>query len=119
MNLIPPPSTLPPGSRVWAYLRDSGGDNQDRSIARQLESIQTYCAQHRLELVHVYKDEARSGTTTAGREAFHRMIAQSDKEEDRPAGLLLWSFSRFARNLDDGTYYKSRLRRNNIFIHSL
>jgi site-specific DNA recombinase len=119
MNLIPPPSTLPPGSTVWAYLRDSGGDNQDRSITRQLEVIQDYCARHRLELVHVYRDEAKSGTTTAGRDDFMRMIAQSDKHENNPDGLLLWSFSRFGRNLDDATYYKSRLRRNDIIIHSL
>ena len=119
MNLIPPPSTLPPGSTVWAYLRDSGGENQDRSINRQLEAIQAYCAQYRLELVRVFKDEARSGTTTAGRDDFHRMIAQSDQDRDNPTGLLLWSFSRFGRNLDDATYYKSRLRRNDIIIHSL
>lgn len=119
MNLLPPPSTLPPGSTVWCYLRDSGGDKQDRSIARQLEAIEAYCAQYRLQLVHVYQDEAKSGTTTAGREDFTRMINQSDKQTDNPAGLLLWSFSRFGRNLDDATYYKSRLRRNNIIIHSL
>ena len=119
MNLIPPPSTLPQGSTVWAYLRDSGGENQDRSITRQLEVIQAYCAQHRLELVHVYRDEAKSGTSTAGRDDFMRMIAQSDKHENNPDGLLLWSFSRFGRNLDDATYYKSRLRRNDIIIHSL
>ena len=119
MNLLPPPSTLPPCSTVWAYLRDSGGDTQDRSISRQLESIQAYCKQHQLQLVHVYKDIAKSGTTTAGRDDFHRMIAQSDQKENNPAGLLLWSFSRFGRNLDDATYFKARLRRNDIIIHSL
>ena len=119
MNLLPPPSTLPPGSTVWAYLRDSGGDTQDRSISRQLESIQAYCKQHKLQLVHIFKDVAKSGTTTAGRDDFHRMIAQSDQMEDNPAGLLLWSFSRFGRNLDDATYFKARLRRNDIIIHSL
>ncbi len=119
MNLLPPPSTLPKGSTVWAYLRDSGGDNQDRSIARQLEVIQGYCAKYRLELVHVYKDEARSGTTTAGRDDFLRMIDRSEQKEGNPAGLLLWSFSRFGRNADDAQYYKSRLRRNGIVIHSL
>jgi site-specific DNA recombinase len=119
MNLLPPPSTLPPSSTVWAYLRDSGGEHQDRSIPRQLEAIQAYCKQHRLQLIHIYQDEAKSGTTTAGRDDFHRMIAQSDTHINNPTGLLLWSFSRFGRNLDDATYYKSRLRRNDIIIHSL
>lgn len=118
-NLLSPPSTLPPGSTVWAYLRDSGGENQDRSISRQLEAIQEYCKTHQLQLVHVWKDEARSGTTTAGRDDFHRMIAQSKDIESNPMGLLLWNYARFARDLDDSTYYKSLLRRNGLVIHSL
>ena len=109
MNLLPPPSTLPPGSTVWAYLRDSGGQDQDRSIKRQLESIQDYCKAHQLQLVHVFKDEARSGTSTAGREDFQRMIAQSKHLESNPMGLLIWNYARFARDLDDSTYYKSLL----------
>lgn len=119
MNLLPPPSTLPPGSTVWAYLRDSGGQDQDRSINRQLEAIQEYCRAHQLQLVHVWKDEARSGTTTAGRDDFQRMINQSKELESNPMGLLLWNYARFARDLDDSTYYKSLLRRNGLIIHSL
>jgi len=34
-------------------------------------------------------------------------------------GLLLWNYARFARDLDDSTYYKSLLRRNGLIIHSL
>ena len=119
MNLLPPPTSLPPGSTVWAYLRDSGGQGQDRSIPRQLEAIQAYCKTHQLQLVHVYKDEAKSGTTTAGRDDFQRMIAKSKEIESNPKGLLLWNYARFARDLDDSTYYKSLLRRNDLIIHSL
>jgi DNA invertase Pin-like site-specific DNA recombinase len=119
MNLLPPPSTLPPGSTVWAYLRDSGGEKQDRSIPRQLEAIIAWCKERQLMLVRVFKDEAKSGTTTAGRDDFHRMIAQSKEIESNPHGLLLWNFARFARELDDSQYYKSFLRRNGLIIHSL
>lgn len=119
MNLLPPPSSLPPGSTVWAYLRDSGGQGQDRSISRQLEAIQAYCKTHQLQLLHVFKDEAKTGTTTAGRDDFQRMIAKSKEIETNPKGLLLWNYARFARDLDDSTYYKSMLRRNDLVIHSL
>lgn len=119
MNLLPPPSTLPAGSNVWSYLRDSGGDSQDRSIHRQLEAIQAYCAEHNLKLVHVYKDEARTGTTTAGRDDFHRLIKLTTLGENLPTGLLLWNYARFARDLDDSQYYKSFIRRAGIVIHSL
>ena len=119
MNLLPPPSTLPPDSTVWAYLRDSGGDSQDRSITRQLEAIQAYCKTHQLQLVHVFKDVAKSGTTTAGRDDFQRMIKASKEDDNLPDGLLLWNYARFARDLDDSTYYKSLIRRAGLIIHSL
>ncbi len=31
------PSTLPPGSIVWDYLRDSGGNAQEMSISQQAQ----------------------------------------------------------------------------------
>lgn len=119
-NHVSPPSTLPPGSIVDTYLRDSGGEKQDRSVARQLEAIQQYCAQHKLQLRHVYKDVAKSGGSTAGRDAFDRMISSTRNETDRPHGILLWNYARFARDLDDSTYYKALLRsKRGIIIHSL
>jgi hypothetical protein len=34
-DYIVPPTTLPPGSVVWGYLRDSGGDAQEQSVHQQ------------------------------------------------------------------------------------
>lgn len=115
-----PPSNLPPGSIVDAYLRDSGGEGQDRSIQRQREAIQAYCQQHGLVLRHVYADAAKSGGSTAGRDQFDRMIASTRDPEARPVAILLWNYARFARDLDDSTYYKALLRsKRGILIHSL
>lgn len=116
----PPPSALPPGSVVDAYLRDSGGEGQDRSIQRQREAIQAYCKNHGLVLRHVYADAAKSGGSTAGRDQFDRLIASTRNPDDRPAAILLWNYARFARDLDDSTYYKALLRsKRGILIHSL
>jgi site-specific DNA recombinase len=119
LNLLPPPSDLPPDSTAWTYLRDSGGEGQDRSIPRQLEAVRAYCAQHRIRLVHVFKDEAKSGTTTAGRDDFNRLYKLAIADEDLPDGLLLWNYARFSRDLDDSQFYKSSIRRQGIIIHSL
>ncbi len=103
-----------------AYLRDSGGEKQDRSVSRQLESIKAYCIKHGLKLRHTYKDEAKSGGSTAGRDEFDRMIAATRSEDNRPTAILLWNYARFARDLDDSTYYKALLRsKRGIIIHSL
>lgn len=118
-DLIQPPKSLPPGSVVWAYLRDSGGEEQDRSISQQKENIEAFCRQYGLVLERIFQDAARSGRSLAGREAFFEMIELSEQPGQRPKGLLVWSYSRFSRDLDDSNYYKSMLRKRGLVIHSL
>ena len=59
---------FPAGSHVNAYLRDSGGDEQDLSVPQQEAVIREFCEQNSLVLVHLFKDEARQGGSTVGRE---------------------------------------------------
>ena len=107
---ISPPSSIKSGSLVWAYLRDSGGDAQEQSVPQQKEEISKYCKKHGLILGHVFADVARSGGSIVGRDSFNDMIDMAADSELRPAGLLIWNFARFARDLDDSSYYKSLLR---------
>ena len=51
---------FPPGPRVAGYFRDSGGDEQERSVDQQRRVAQEYCHQHHLVLVRVFANEARS-----------------------------------------------------------
>ena len=113
-----PPSTLPPGSTVWAYLRDSGGPTQDRSIAQQKETLIEYCVQHGLSLERVFSDIHKTGTKDENRDQFRELIAMVEHGQ-RPDGLLIWSYARFARNELDSQYYKSHLRKHGLVIHSL
>jgi len=119
MPHIAPHSNLPPGSVVDAYVRDSGGPRQDASTDQQINELRAYCATYGLALRKIYADVAKSGKTTTGRDEFNNLIDSTIKPESRPAGLLLWNYSRFARELDDSTYYKSLLRKRAIVIHSL
>jgi site-specific DNA recombinase len=112
-------SLLPPGSRVTAYFRDSGGDEQERSIDQQRREAEAYCARHHLVLVRVFTDEARPGGTVVGREAFEELIHYCRqmapdvrrRSPDAPAGVLLWDLKRFARNTLDNAFFKADLRR--------
>lgn len=119
MPYLPPPSSVPRGSIVDCYIRDSGGDRQDQSTRQQLTEIQTYCAGHSLQLRHHFIDEAKSGGSTAGRDNFNRMIDAYRHPDQRPRALLLWNYARFARDLDDAIYYKALLRNRSITVHSL
>lgn len=114
-----PPSSLLPGSIVDAYLRDSGGLKQDRSTARQLEALSAYCKEYNFILRNPYKDVAKSGTTTAGRDNFLRMVADFEIPSNRPKALLIWNYARFARDVDDSQLYKAVIRKWGIIIHSL
>ena len=116
---LPPPSSLPPGSIVDSYRRDSGGMRQDKSTDQQLTELEAYCKEHNLIHRHQFVDEARSGKTTAGRDDFNRMVETYDIASNRPAGLLLWNYARFARDIDDAQFNKIRLRQWGITVHSL
>src|SRR5687768_15903918 len=78
MSYLPPPSTLPPGSIVDSYRRDSGGACQDQSTDQQLTQIQEFCNQHGLTLRNNFVDEAKSGGST--KRAFH-LCPRSERAE--------------------------------------
>jgi len=120
LRLEPPPTTLPPGSTVWMYLRDSGGPTQDRSIQQQREMMIEYCAQYGLILsLPPFEDIHKSGGSTQGRNDFDYMMSLS-ASADKPNGLLIWNFARFSRGgAYDSQLYKSVLRHRGIVIHSL
>ena len=119
MNYLSPPSTLPPGSVVDSYRRDSGGMKQDQSTEQQLTEIIKFCELHSLTLRHNFVDDAKSGGSTENREDFQRMINTYLSAEQRPQGLILWNYARFARDIDDAQLHKINIRRLGIVIHSL
>jgi site-specific DNA recombinase len=115
----PPPAGLPPGARVWAYLRDSGGPTQDQSVEQQANEIKEFCNRHDLVIIKMFRDVARSGGSTVGRDEFMSMIDMSEDQSLRPHGLLIWNFARFARDYNDSVYYKATLQKRGIIIHSI
>ena len=108
---------LPSGSGVWAYCRDSGGEDQD--IRSQKAAVLEYIDSSGLILDRTFVDEARPGSSVVGRDAFEQMIELSKQEPRRVDGIVLWSFSRFARNLLDAQFYKADLRRRGYQIISM
>jgi site-specific DNA recombinase len=118
-HYAPPPPGLPAGARVWAYLRDSGGPSQERSVDQQEQEVRAYCKRHGLNLVRIFQDVARSGGSVIGRAEFMAMIDLSADEASRPAALLIWNFVRFARDYNDFVYYKATLTKRAVIVHSL
>lgn len=106
-----------------AYIRVSTDDQLEYSPESQLEEIQAYCLRNHILLSneHIYiEEDGKSGRKSQNREAFQRMIATA-KTTPKPFDVIvLWKFSRFARNQDESTFYKSMLRKKlNIDVESV
>lgn len=118
-SYMPPPSTLNPGATVWDYLRDSGGTSQELSVPQQDQEVERFCAMYGFVRVRSFCDVARSGTSVVGRDSFLDMIEKILDPKTRPHAILVWNYSRIARDLTDASYYKGLIRRYGIQIHSL
>ncbi len=96
-----------------AYIRVSTDDQVEYSPASQLDKIRDYAKRNGYILPdeYVYMDEGISGRHTAKRAAFNRMIGAAKQKPKPFDAILLWKFSRFARNREDSIVYKSMLRK--------
>lgn len=96
-----------------AYIRVSTDDQTEHSPDSQLKELKEYASRHDLLIdpAHIYIDAGISGRKAAKRPAFQKMIAAA-KNRPSPFGVILvWKFSRFARNQEESILYKSLLRR--------
>lgn len=100
-----------------AYIRVSTDDQTELSPDSQLAEILTYANKNGIVIPQEYifiegeKKKGLSGRKASNRPEFQKMISLA-KEKPRPfESVLVWKFSRFARNIDESTYYKSILRK--------
>ena len=94
------------------YIRVSTEEQAELSPETQLEKIREHARREGIVILqdHIYIDAGISGKKAEKRPEFMRMIAAA-KEKDCPfTSLLVWKFSRFARNQEESIFYKSVLR---------
>ena len=96
----------------------SNKQDVDLSISAQLKALRDYASRNGYEVVKEFVDEAESGKTSA-RPEFRKMIAMA-RRENRPFDyILVWKYSRFARNREDSIVYKTMLRKNGVQVISI
>lgn len=96
-----------------AYIRVSTKDQTELSPDSQIRLVRDYAKAHGMILPeeYIFRDDGLSGRKAEKRPAFMRMIAAA-KEKPRPFDvILLWKYSRFARNQEESIVYKSLLKR--------
>lgn len=95
-----------------AYVRVSTDDQMELSPDTQMEKIREYAAKNGLLLLseYIFHDDGISGRAAEKRPGFQQMIATA-KDPSHPFDVIIvWKFSRFARNQEESIFYKSILR---------
>ena len=95
-----------------AYIRVSTDDQIEYSPESQRKAILAYAKAHDMIVPaeFVFCDEGISGRS-AKRPEFQRMIGTAKLKPAPFEVILVWKFSRFARNREDSIVYKSMLRK--------
>lgn len=107
--------------RVGAlYIRVSSHDQEELSPDAQIRLGLDYAKQNN---IYVPKDhifvESVSGRKAKNRREFQKMIALAKSPEHPFDVIIVWKFSRFARNQEESIVYKSMLKKDNIDVISI
>lgn len=104
-----------------AYLRVSTEEQDEYSLDSQLKLIREYAKNNDFLVPDefVFTDDGVSGRNARKRESFQRMIALAKQKEPPFDSILLWKFSRFARNQEEAIVYKSLLKKAGIGVISI
>lgn len=99
--------------RAALYIRVSTDKQEDLSPDAQRRLLIDYAEKHQITIEedYIFLENGISGKKAEKRPQFQRMIAAA-KQKPRPFDVILvWKFSRFARNQEESIVYKSMLRK--------
>ena len=95
------------------YVRVSTDDQTEYSPDSQVKLCRKYAKEHNIEIIEecIYRENGISGTKADKRPEFQRMIATAKNKNCPFNTILVYDFSRFARNKDESVMYKTLLRK--------
>lgn len=104
------------------YVRVSTDKQDELSPDAQIRLGKEYCQKNSLHLCneYIYQEHGISGRNADKRPQFLKMIADAKSPEHPFDTILVWKFSRFARNQEESIVYKSLLRKQcNVDVVSI
>lgn len=104
-----------------AYIRVSTDKQEELSPDAQRRLIIEYAKKNGILLSDkdIFIENGISGKKADKRPMFKQMIAIAKSKEHPYDVILVWKFSRFARNQDESILYKSLLRKKNVDVVSI
>ena len=104
-----------------AYIRVSTDSQTELSPDSQIKVVREYAKKNGYIIPneYIFRDDGISGRHADKRPEFNRMIAIAKQKPSPFCAVLLWKFSRFARNQEESIFYKSMLRKNGVEVLSI
>lgn len=104
-----------------AYIRVSDERQDEYSPESQLKLIRDFANRNDYTVPQefVFFDDGISAKSTKKRDRFNEMIGIAKTKPQPFEAILVWKFSRFARNQEQSIVYKSLLKKNNIDVLSI
>lgn len=96
-------------SYAYGYVRVSTDRQEELSPDSQAKLLKDYAQKNNLVILNIFYEIGVSGRKAEKRPQFQKMIAEAKSKEHPVDVILVWKFSRFARNQEESIVYKSLL----------
>lgn len=111
------PTTGKRKARIAIYIRYSSENQRDGySVEYQLDECKKYIKEQDGTFIRAYIDEAISGKSTDKRSAFFELLA--DVKRGLYDAVVVYKYSRFARNLVEASIYRQQIEKNGVKLIS-
>ncbi|MBR1391043.1 MAG: recombinase family protein [Lachnospiraceae bacterium] len=103
------------------YIRVSTGKQEELSPDAQKRLLLDYAKRNQIYVSdqYIYQEDGISGRKAEKRPQFINMIAAAKSSEHPFDVILVWKYSRFARNQEESIVYKAMLKRENVDVVSV
>lgn len=107
--------------KACAYIRVSTDKQEELSPDAQKRLLIDFAKKNNMSLLEtdIFLDNGISGKKADKRPEFMKMIGLAKSKEHPFDIILVWKFSRFARNQEESIVYKSLLKKNNVEVVSV
>lgn len=95
----------------YGYVRVSTDRQDELSPDSQAKLLQEYASKNNIILLEIFYEIGVSGRKADKRPQFQRMISLAKSTEHPVDVILVWKYSRFARNQEESIVYKSLLKK--------
>lgn len=103
------------------YIRVSTERQEELSPDAQIRECLAWAEKNNIHIPddYIFRDDGISGRKAEKRPGFQALIGLAKSKEHPIDCIIVWKFSRFARNQEESIVYKSLLQKNNVDVLSV